>query len=290
MALKDFESFFSPQLNDGVVYQYTKWPALFGMIKTSKDGKVFNPFFCVRLYNAAFMNDGEECRLGYQAFLDELKKNDSFFGKQLTENQYSAIQKKIVNGQQRYYLASFAMAKDCLPMWRSYGSEGSGVSIGLDASVFAKNGVSLDECIYDSMKIKSIVRSLCKKAKELGHSATDEDMRLFNNFVYRLSFLAKNDHFAYEREYRICSYFEKYTNHNSASFNNGTQSFEVHFECKGNRIVSYIEIELPIDVVKEIWIGPTNNMESASRSLSMWLESMKLEKRIQIKKSTAPFR
>ena len=290
MALKDIETLFTPALTDGIVYQYTKWPALFGMIRTSRNGIPCDPYFGIRLYNAAFMNDGEECKLGYQAFLDELKKHGSYFGKRLTEKQLATIQNKILNGQQRYYLASFAKAEDCLPMWRSYGSEGSGVSIGLDASVIAANGVSLDGCIYDPIRIKSIVTSLCLKAEEIGSSYTDEDMGLFNNFVYRLSFLAKNYHFDYEKEYRICTYFERFINSNKASFNNGSHDYVIHFECKGNRIVSFVEIEFPIDVVREIWIGPTNNVESSYRSLSMWLESMKLERRIQIKTSTAPFR
>lgn len=50
------------------------------------------------------------------------------------------------------------------------------------------------------------------------------------------------------------------------------------------------ELEDTKAVVREIWVGPTNNVESSYRSLNMWLESMRLERRIQIKTSTAPFR
>lgn len=290
MALKDIESLFESPLKYGTVYQYTKWPALFGMIRTKQDGNTCKPYFGIRLYNAAFMNDDEECRLGYQAFLDELKKHKSYFGKKLTEKQFEAIQKRILDRQSKYYLASFAMAEDCLPMWRSYGGEGSGVSIGLDASVIANNGISLKGCIYDPIRITSIVRSLCIHAEEDHDLFTDEYMSLFHDFVYRLSYLAKNRHFDYEKEYRICTYFERFTNNNLASFNNGEKTYAIKFECRGNRIVSFIDIELPIEVVREIWIGPTNNVESSRRSLNMWLESMGLERRIQIKTSTAPFR
>lgn len=290
MVLQDIDLLFAPSLKEGIVYQYTKWPAMFGMIRNNRAGTPCEPFFVIRLYNALFMNDGDECTLGYQAFLGELQKPRLYFGRMLTEKQFAKIQTRIVDIQQKYYLASFSKSQDCLPMWRSYSNEGNGVSIGLDAAIIAQKGFSLEECIYDRATINSIVYKLCDWAEDAGRSYSDGDMAVFYRFLYRLSYLAKNAHFDYEKEYRLCSYFESFTSKNSASFDNGTHNYDVQFEHRGNRIVSFIELEFPINVVREIWIGPTNNMELSFRSINMWLESMQLEHQIQIKRSTAPFR
>lgn len=291
MSLTEIASLLPAPILDGLVYQYTKWPALLGMVRTTRNGCPSNPYFVIRSYNASFMNDGDECRIGYQSFLNELKKRKYYLGKQLTERNFKAIQSKILKGQSRYYISSFAKAKDCLPMWRTYGEDGNGIAIGLDSHSLAENGFPIFDCIYDSPKIKAIARELCQWAeKRAVKEMTDDEVLLFNNYIYMLSCLAKNAHFDYEQESRLCSYFEIFQNKSIASFNNGKHLFDIHFECAGGKIVSYIEIEMPISVVKEIWIGPTNNMESSLASLEMWLQSMELFNIIEIHSSTAPLK
>ena len=260
-----------------------------GMVRGSRDGMPCHPFFVIRSYNASFMNDDDECIIGYQAFLDEIKKRNSYFGKKLTDRQLKIIQTKVLEGQQRYYISSFAKAKDCLPMWRTYGNEGNGIAVGLDSEILASNGFPAYSCIYDSNTIDRIVKGLCDWSDSVTN-LTDDDILSFNKSIYLLSFLAKNHHFNYEQECRICSYFEVFTKNNTASFNNGTKSYDIQFECRNGRINSFIEIEMPISVLKEIWIGPTNCYDSSLASLNMWLNSLRLNDKVAIHKSSVPLK
>lgn len=54
-------------------------------------------------------------------------------------------------------------------------------------------------------------------------------------------------------------------------------------------ISPFVDIYVPLDAIREIWIGPTNEPNLAKDSLQSWLESIGMNW-IKIEESSAPFR
>ena len=94
MNPKDILSKIESGADQGIIYHYSKWPAMLGMVRTTKNNIPCDPYLSIRAYNASFMNDEDECRIGYQSFLDELRKRNVYFGKALSEMPIEQIQKK----------------------------------------------------------------------------------------------------------------------------------------------------------------------------------------------------
>lgn len=68
-----------------------------------------------------------------------------------------------------------------------------------------------------------------------------------------------------------------------------TSSQPIKYRLKNNLIVPYIELYLPKSALKEIWIGPTNDMEWATKSLRTYLDHMGFNE-VEIKQSKIPYR
>lgn len=56
-----------------------------------------------------------------------------------------------------------------------------------------------------------------------------------------------------------------------------------------NLIIPYIEQYFPKSALKEIWIGPTNDMNRATYSLRKYLDHMGFNE-VEIKQSQVPYR
>lgn len=63
----------------------------------------------------------------------------------------------------------------------------------------------------------------------------------------------------------------------------------IKYRLKNNLIVPYVELYLPKSALKEIWIGPTNDMELATKSLRTYLDHMGFNE-VEIKQSKVPYR
>lgn len=63
----------------------------------------------------------------------------------------------------------------------------------------------------------------------------------------------------------------------------------IKYRLKNNLIVPYVELYLPKSALKEIWIGPTNDMERATKSLRIYLDHMGFNE-VEIKQSKVPYR
>lgn len=63
----------------------------------------------------------------------------------------------------------------------------------------------------------------------------------------------------------------------------------IKYRLKNNLIVPYVEQYLPKSALKEIWIGPNNDMNRAIQSLRMYLDHMGFND-VEIKQSKVPYR
>lgn len=89
----------------------------------------------------------------------------------------------------------------------------------------------------------------------------------------------KHPSYAYEQEKRLLKYYLKESNQ------------KVQFYEKNNNIISYTEVQIPIDNLKEIIVGPCPDFQSISRSITQLLHSQELNPQdIKIVQSEVPYR
>lgn len=253
-----------------IVYQYTNIEALLNGIIV-KEPKNANEDICLWASNALYMNDPEEIMTGGK-FINEIL--DKFI-----ENK-DGKETDLSLAELEHYITSFSMTKDSLPMWGMYGKNGNGVALGFDVNVIKeKHSGLLYNCVYIDQELKSMIISLCEKIK--GEKIPEEGLSitivillfalLFKNDTESLgkiieqitpflifSACAKNDAYRYENEIRLLKQLDE----NSV----------LKFRHQNNLVVPYIENYLPKESLKEIWVGPTNDIERTIKSLKTYLD------------------
>ena len=136
-----------------LLYHYTSLETFFKIFNT-KEKKI--TFWAT---NAYYMNDPKEIAYSFKLFIDSLE----FFEKEtnIKDNKLSDFFKKTDMHNELFkmfgdpFLISFSESFDELSMWRFYGKNGDGVSIGIDREYlieFSKTNESpntnLIKCIY----------------------------------------------------------------------------------------------------------------------------------------------
>ena len=276
-------------INNGLVYHYTTWDTLFKGILSSENLNYRRAV--LRAYSVNYMNDVSEGLIIPRGSSD-------FVERQLAENydpiietnegekkevpiRWSALRKNIFErtahqNKQHLFSVSFSKVPDSLPMWNNYGHNGHGLSIGFDAKAIVNQGYDLVECIYDnelSNKLAGYIFDSIHDAPENTHQTIE------------LNTIAKDSHFEYEKECRI-SLREHYGH---CCITKRNQFFPIKYDIKRGVISPFVDIFIPLDAIREIWIGPTNELNLAKDSLDSWLRSIDMIW-IKIKESSAPFR
>lgn len=276
-------------INEGLVYHYTTWETLFKGILSSEN--LNNKKTVLRAYSVNYMNDVSEGLIIPRGLSD-------FEERKIAENYYQVIETKggekikvpatmsafrknlfecsAHQAKQHYFSVSFSKVSDSLPMWNNYGHNGHGLSIGFDAKTIVNQGYDLVECIYDnelSNKLAGYIYDSIHDAPE----ATSQTIEL--------DIIAKDSHFEYEKECRI-PLREHYGNF---CITKREQFYPIRYDIKRGMISPFVDIYVPLDAIREIWIGPTNEPNLAKDSLQSWLESIGMNW-IKIEESSAPFR
>lgn len=255
-----------------ILYHYTSVEALFGGIIV-KDSPQPNKEICLWGTNCLYMNDPEELNTGMQLAHEILG---------IPSDESIQVLKDRV--KDNVYIISFSSAIDCLPMWRMYGKNGHGLAIGFDTTVL-ETTFSLSKCVYATETnkewLKSEISRLMDEPKDWWKQPKGENIlsKILENAgtvlgVYILLWvLGKNSSYEYEQEIR-CFFPEE----------NG-----IKYRLRDSLIVPYVEQYLPKSAIKEIWIGPTNDMDRATRSLRTYLDHMGFNE-VEIKQSKVPYR
>lgn len=252
--------------NESLIYHYTSINTLHEIIKFSTDK------ICLRATHANFMNDPEEYNYANSILSQSMhkyekennianKKSKHLFG---TNSLFKAF--AFLGGTP--FITSFSEHKDDLSMWRAYGKNGNGISIGFDKEQLK------DYCNNDSVKNTNFIQ--CNYAKE---KLIDEMMHYwekeYNNFkvidngeeiscndfnllfsIKNLAFSAKCSSYKTEKEWRLCSNRED----------------NILFRVKENLIIPFIEHYLSKDIIKKIIIGPCLNSSQVKLGLEMFLK------------------
>ncbi len=261
-----------------ILYHYTSIEAFFGGIIVKQPEK--NKEICLWASNCQYMNDPEELNTGIQ------------FANEIFDISTEILEQQIVPYNQlknNLYITSFSTALDSLPMWAMYGKNGNGIALGLEKSIIENTTPILYKCIYATEPNKTHLKSEVSKVlfDNLSVSNTDnqlnEDNKLAVKFLSDIvstfalyvifCFISKDPSYIYEHEVR------------SVILSTGTAKYRI----KNNLIIPYIEQYFPKSALKEIWIGPTNDMDRATQSLRVYLDHMGFNN-VEIKQSKVPYR
>ena len=264
--------------NLSTLYHYTSIEALLNgiIVNNPSEGKEI----CLWASNCEYMNDPDEVKTGRRFAEKIFGISQPDFKKSLLKSE-----EKI---REKLFITSFSSTKDCLPMWRMYGNNCYGISLGFDAKIILDmcKGV-IYQCLYIDNKYRRELNTLFNNVSNADCNTQNDFKQVLermalalldniSNFVYLFvfaMFLAKNPYYSYEKECRLFLIAEQ----------------NIEFRHRNNLIIPYIKYYLPKSALKEIWIGPANDMARVTKSLKKYLDYMGFG-HVVIKKSQIPYR
>ena len=178
--------------------------------------------------------------------------------------------------RQKLFSVSFSREPDSLPMWTYYGHDGCGLAIGFDSHQIVNQGYDIIKCVYD----KSLIEALSDFIYDSCYMVSDNQPQ-----TIALSLISKDPHFKYEKECRI----PLRQHYGQCCITKRNQFHPIKYDIKRGVISPFVEVYVPIEAIREIWIGPTNDIDLAEDSLRGWLDSIGMSW-VKIKKSLAPLR
>lgn len=272
-----------------LLYHYTSMGALCDILKGIKDGNL-----TLRATHYEYLNDKSECKM-------------------LTDYYSEYTPKKKVTLTDAY-IVSFSKSKDNLTMYRHYGNA-KGVSLSFDVKLFNEdNKYKLRECDYISSRneyleeqTKKIISALpiydykriLKDVETMSTSNNsrreDFDLdsyvksfknqktnRIDTNLTFRCiewqnlhSYALKHYSFKPENENRLIILKDDIE---------GVQFFE-----KNGLIKPYIDIQIPVSALKQIWLAPGCDEELSRKSILMLFKSKDVKDFPEIIHSKHPY-
>lgn len=190
------------------------------------------------------------------------------------------------------FIASFSSNPDSLPMWSTYADKGNGVAIGISKVDFntykSKTGKpTWGKCCYNSKvyadKMKKLIANIYQDIKV----TNDNHLRIgeiADNQLSKYFSILKNEHYAYEDEYRLIK---------TCSANDADA--EVDFKEVGGILKPYYNFVLPKESLIEIRLGPCQNKVLSKKYLEKYLERVgyylfESVKHVKVITSEIPFR
>ncbi len=245
-----------------ILYHYTSVDALNGIITQNEYRDNILRFWCTE-HN--FMNDPKEIIRGRELVKKQLisKINNPELKKELLD---SYLSEKAV-----YYILSLSNKADILPMWSTYGQNGTGICLELDTTYIENREYDISKCAYSAEELLQQINSAII-------AKTDKEQRSLCLEIAPNSMLLKPPYYSYENEYRIMfliSHREKW--------------LKPKLRLNRGIIAHFIEYEIPIKALKSIIIGPNNNMRKVGNSIQQYLQYRGVEN-VRIKYSKIPYK
>ncbi len=253
-------------MNPSILYHYTSVESLYHILGVEGDE------ITMRATHASFMNDPDEFEYADIIIKESLKQFERLKNLSEDKSRFLAGKHGLLNTLGKIggdpYILSFSEFDDDLTLWRAYGKDGNGVSIGFDFTILheyenQKNIVNtrLVECIYDKEKtINQMIKYWESEYNNISIKETEELPRIgFNNFdiFFKLpswGFSFKCLPYKDEKEWRLCKNEYK----------------DYKLKVNGNLIIPYIEFPFKKDIIKRIIIGPCANSEEVKQGLKMF--------------------
>jgi len=256
-----------------------------------------------------FLNDREEFENGRKLTASLLKSliNKPHYS-QFKDVLSDTISKISAYCEDPYYICSFSKKADSLDQWRSYSSDGQGISITFAHSrkklghLYAQPIISVKQVVYnDKAKVKLLLRIVRSYRKEFLVDLDTNQPRFFKGFIdawgdelsrqLTVEFINfKHPEYSSEEEVRIAVQSGHLNHFNGVKHRVGKDWIIPYITSKDIYDKQFEELsgtdKLPII---EVRVGPTSNQAMTTKSIEEYL-SYKGYKNIQIIKSNVPYR
>lgn len=249
------------------------------------------------LTDIRFLNDSSEFHDGIAYFRKALKSpkkglfSNPKYADEAIEYLANSLSEKVGFrlAEEPLFTCSFSRSDDLLSQWRAYGA----YAVEFDEHLLLESLEKLVECRYvddDKTNIASheltnaiskVSRSMERHNGCLGEDAIDALIHLVN---VAASF--KNHGFHEERELRVIRTID-------------SREESIRFRAKGNRLIPYIEVEISLDCIKSICLGPMPEQGLAEASMRMFarhiekkwqFDSSNVEYELNVTASPIPYR
>ena len=280
------------QNDDRPIYHYTSVAGLLGMLENCKKEQT-HKYLNKRATHSYYLNDPEEFKYGAQ-FLDtilvDVEKilnipNDERIAGCVDLPKVHKIQGSLEGTLGTPYISSFTYASENLPMWGMYADNGKGVMMQFDKNIIEDSGivgvtctyVNADDDISDNIDVYTYTYKKLKEkyAQEVDAGVIDKhqaQLLFYLNLKSILSPSIKHTAYKYEDEYRL------------ALASNGN----INFMEKGGMIIPYIDVNIPIEALQKVYIGPNAQVELLKNSLSLLFQSKGIK--VDIEESSISYR
>ena len=272
----------------GLIWHYTDTQGFEGIVRNRT----------IRLSHPGFLNDPSELKYAkkpvYKEMLDKLAASQEPLAKKFVSG-YRAYEKEGRFLFNNHFVASFCKAPDQLELWRQYGDDGRGFSLGFRVKglkdVVAEQEQALyvcrvlydrDEQDYFTNKILSFFLSEFQKIHETGENSNVIILEVYIPLHTVLDFFTpffKHPCYANEQENRLVLHGGD-TVWDKKKFLARRGDFKPYIDFKIDRDKAF-----PLDTVM---VGPTTPSPQCEISLRLFLDNHEGEK-IQIKRSALPY-
>lgn len=278
------------------LYHYTDTNGLYGIIDSGK----------IWATNIKYLNDASEITYAQQLVADTLKNLINNESDETVQN-FLQIQLKHYIGEEEIphiYVACLCEKSNLLSQWRTYGAEGSGFALGIDARLFLgehsrgePRTFVLRPVIYDEGKQRVLVereitsviallketmsRGIVVKGTISGHKFSNFLRDRLNDLLYCF----KHKAFETENEWRFVSVeetIEKYVyQHLLNTVFAVERKIPIKFRRSAKMLIPYIELDITSKVgnyggripLVTVAVGPTRHPLLGRASLNMFLRS-----------------
>jgi hypothetical protein len=220
----------------------------------------------------------------FEYFDDRGDKEEQSFLNQLFTWVFSAF----TDAKYHLFIAAFTEEGNLLSQWRSYTTQGKGVSIGFEPKFLLRNiksqNLKIAKCLYQAPEQKELFHDLLDKMlitfnqerhtyDSSGFSPSEKYLGIINKFIgdfLQVFSIVKHPAFSEEKEWRIISPY----------FPNCTVP-EIKFREGASVLIPYIELDLS-DIRREetlfekVYLGPTQHVELSMSTLSNYLSGNKI--------------
>jgi len=266
-----------------IIYHYTSLDALINILKPDRNEKIY--FWAS---HAEFLNDPLEYKFALSLLKPSLEKYErenskhEELSKTLPAN-FGIRLLELAPGEP--FLLSLSELPDDLSMWRAYGANGSGVSIGLDKNMLEKLGgggnCNFLKCSYieeeNIVEMSNFWNSIYDALPDFIKEGSIDGKYALNFFkILSHCFRLKNKSYSSEIEWRFCRYEWKEN---------------INYRMKNGLVVPYSKLPFDKNIIREIWIGPSAKADLSKKAIKMALKTYSYnvdQNFVQI--STVPYR
>lgn len=262
------------------LYHYTDAAAVQSILMYNK----------MRLTDMRYLNDSQELRYGANLVLTDIKEGRAKhrlsvdYAEQAHEHvlqKFSSLIDAEFNGHPSYSL-SFSEEGDLLSQWRAYGA----YAIEIDSENW---GQHLTRCHYGLDKAREvtfapIVDAMRSVGRDIRDLAGRVELRGTEGYMDLIKMVATFKHpgFKEEKEWRLLL------------DDRALEARDTKYRARGDMLVPYIEVDMPLDCITSIQVGPMKYQEMAFQSMSEFVAQIgrvkSLKQEIRVEKSETPYR